>query len=129
MRLTIIILFKLGIYICEMNLQRLATFLLIGSLAMPLQSQDLSDLNTEKDQFKYIPPGAPFLYTAVTIEGMGNKTFTIFGYDKNHDGRVEEDCEMFIDINDDFIPDMPLKDFMEWYYAEKAKKAFSEASA
>ncbi len=104
-----------------MKIPRLATLLLVGGLAMPLQSQDLKNLHTEENPFKYIPEGETCFRTDIIIDGIENQIFTVYWHDKNHNEKVEDD-EMFIDINKDYIPDMILRDFMRWYYSEKDKE-------
>ena len=94
-------------------MKKLLLFLLTGILGTSVNAQEL---RFETDKFKYIPKGAK--ETLYDIDENG--TLDAVWWDKNRDG-VRQDEEIFVELNEDGIPDMPYPEFKDWYEEQLRK--------
>ncbi|MCK9568246.1 hypothetical protein M0R72_04815 [Candidatus Pacearchaeota archaeon] len=78
------------------------------------------EIKPETDMFKYIPRGSH----VIAYDLDNNGTLDIFWYDKNKDGKTQEN-ELFFDVTDDSIPDMDCPTFQE-YMLSKEKEDSSK---
>jgi hypothetical protein len=107
----------------------LFAFLLMAGLALNSWGQNLKDLPTETDPYKFIPKGASVCHEFVKLATtISNKFLHLYYSDLNDDGRYEKK-EIVIDVNGDWIPDMYFFDFLEWYDKERRNAELARISA
>lgn len=111
----------------------LVALMLVGSMAFNSQiiygqgyGDFLKNIVTETDQFRYIPKGKSYTRLIIHLKGIEGR-FSLYWYDKNKNNVVEDD-EVFVDVNNDRIPDMLFVDFLKLYHQEKAKKELIRTS-
>jgi len=68
----------------------------------------------EKDRFKYIPQGAEVYVFDVDKNGVPD----FYWWDKNKNGQIESD-EIFLDLNQDGIPDISYEELIEMFNDKK----------
>ena len=65
------------------------------------------EMKYETDKFKYIPKGTPIKMYDLN----GNEKYELYWWDKNKNEAIDEG-ELFIDLNEDGIPDLSYKEFL-----------------
>ena len=82
-----------------------------GLLALVLAvTTAVNSFSYETDKFKFIPQGMPVrMYDA-----DNNKIIDFYWWDKNKDNYMQPE-EVFIDLNQDGIPDVSYKDLIKMY--------------
>ena len=72
----------------------------------------------ETDMYKYIPPEAQ-----VWIYDLG--VMNVYFWDKNQDEIIQQD-ELFLDLNDDMIPDISFEEILNRYLRKEKIRKESE---
>ena len=68
----------------------------------------------ETDKYKFIPKGTPVMMYDVDNNGV----IDFYWHDRNKDNIIQPE-EIFIDLNQDGIPDISYKDIIEMYKNSK----------
>jgi len=94
---------------------------LVGGLVFLGSSLFSQELKLETNPYKFIPKGTPFselyLFDLIKEDGI----IDTYWWDKNKDKEPQDD-EIFLDLNQDLIPDCSFKQYKDWEKSEAEKK-------
>lgn len=80
------------------------------------------ELKLSKDPYEFIPKGSEVYLFDFNKNGI----YETYWWDKNKDGKAQDD-EIFIDLNEDGIPDCTFKEYDDWYKKQEEKKLIHDS--